>query len=764
MLRASFVLLSFTIVLQAGCTGAWTPQSSPSDPVVEDAPPEPSDADAGAESPACPPSPDGHASLGSSFDDRQTTLATGADVVARRQALINTIWPCGSLPSSLPVVTQQTVAAVGGAIPANLTNLAPSVLQFDFPTMNPMPPNGTDGGNGMAFLLTPVEAPRHRVVILNTGHVQTFDESEDGTGMRNVVQTLLTENYSVLLMYMPHFTPSDATGTNDGPGNHDLMFSDGVDAGTGSTYEPTDATNYRYFFEPSVIAINFLASDAAPGGAFTDIALAGLSGGAWTTVMMAALDTRPRLSIAVAAGVPEYVEADTTMDAEQFVRGRLGIGYADLHVMGADGTALGGAPRRQTHVLNRRDSCCFGEIEYDSRGGDAGTWQSSMRLFESNVRGALQGMGSAGRYRLEIDEMADHHMVSANSLQNILLAELDDDRKLVGAADSNGDMFYRGVNGNLWRRTFPVGGGSTETDTGVAIAGVANVAEHGPNTVDVFARDSASGGGGVNVIHYFLPQGQTAWSRETLPMFSMSDPGVVSSDGSFDLVALAPDGSLHRYSSTTSAFDLVSANVFLGPPAAVRFQGALHVFARGKDLSMYHFWKTDPAAGTAATPAADPGWAMQPLPVVFSGFPTAAVCGNAICVAALGTDSTVRMGTIDASNAWSGWSGLSATVSFKGTPSIGAVLPPPTMPGGAAMPSGGGPPSGPLYVTTDHGTLGRFIRAMPAGTWTFTDLANATVASPTAIQATGGAVISGGQSGALWVHRGTTATLGGWFD
>jgi hypothetical protein len=732
MFRASFAAGSLALALQAACVGVWSPPNAPADPAVEDAPPTAQDAGA---APSCPPPPDAHPTLGSSFDDRFTALTTEADVAGRRQQLIDAIWGCGALPASMPQVTEQSVAAVGGAIPANLTNLAPSVLQLDFPTMNPMPPNGTDGGNGMAFLLTPAQAPRHRVVILGTGHVPTFDESEDGTGMRNVVQTLLSENYSVLLMYMPHFSPSDATGTTTG--SHDLMFSDGA-----NTHDPVDATNYRYFVEPSIVAINFLASEAAPGGAFTDIALAGLSGGGWTTMMIAALDVRPRLSIIVSGDMPSYVSIPA-YDAEQYVRSRLGVGDADLHVLGADGSALGGAPRRQTHVFNRRDSCCFGEREYDDHDGGAGTWQSSLRLFEANVRTALEGMGSAGRYRLEVDEMADHHMLSANSLQNILLAELGDERKLVGAASSNDDVFYRGVNGNLWRRTFPVGGGSAETDTGVAIAGVATVAEHGPNAIDVFARDSASGGGAPNVIHYFLPQGQTAWTRETLPMFSMSDPGVASGDGGFDVAALAPDGSLHRFSPALAGFELVSANVFVGPPAVVRVPGALRIFARGKDLSMYHFSKADPAPDTTS----DSGWLMQPLPIVMSGFPSAVPCGALLCVATLGSDDTVRVGTIDGSGAWSGWDRLAASVSFKGTPSIA-----------------GGPGAVRLYVTTDHGTLGHFLQGGPGSAWTFTDLASATVASPTAIQLTGGVVISGGQSGALWVHRGTTSTLGGWFD
>jgi hypothetical protein len=764
MYRASIVVCVFALSLEA-CVGTATLENPPGQsPVPDDAGTAPEAGDAAA-SPTCPPSTDAHPSLPSSFDDRFTTVKTEADVLAKRESLIETIWPCGTLPPSLPIVTERSPADVGGAIPANLTNLG-NVFQLDFPTMNPMPPNGTDGGTGMAFLLTPAEAPRHRVVLLGTGHVTTFDEPEQWTNMHDVVQMLLTENYSVLLVYMPHFTPSDTTGLV--AGSHNFMFSD-----SDNLDNPVEATNYRYFVEPSIVAINYLVSDAAPGGAFTDIALAGLSGGGWTTMMTAALDTRARLSVIVSGDMPGYVEAPTTLDAEQFVRSRLGVGDADLHVLGSDGSALGGAPRRQTQVFNRRDDCCFGEREYDTHGGVlADSWQTSVRSMEASVRATLFGADSAGRYRVEVDEMADHHTLSANSLQNILLAELDDDRKLVGAANSNGDLFYRGVNGNMWRRTFPVGGGaSIETDTGVSIAGVATVTEGGPHQIDVFARDGSTGGGAYNLVHYYLADAQSPWARETLPAFIMSDPGVVAADGVVDVVMLASDASLWHWSSATQALENVSSNGFFGPPAAVRFQGALHIFARGRDSTTYHFTQSGVTSA----------WVTQSLPLVLSGFPTASACGQLICVAGLGTDSTARVGTLDAAGAWSGWSSLSAPAALRGTPSIGST--------GAGIP---------LYVSTDHGTLGRFLQMTPGGPWMFSDLKDAIVASPTAFQISAaaqmtgaaqpsgtqappagqtpapttmmappistGAVISGGQSGALWIHRGATSRLGGWFD
>jgi hypothetical protein len=747
MLKRCLVGCFAALVLAGACSGEITSPGVASEPSV-DAP----ESDGGLAAASTDLGVDaGEVTLARDFDDRIATVATAADVAKLRARLIRRIWGTDTLPASLPIVTAKTEAEVGVAIPAGLSNLvSTSVLQLDFPTMNPMPPNGTDGGNGMAFLLTPLEASRHRVVVLGAGHATTFDDPETSYGMRDVVQALLTQGYSVLLMYMPHYTPSDSTAFGLGTGSHALMFSDGANTpGVG----PLDATNYRYFLEPTIVAVNYLASPAAPGGAFTDIALAGLSGGAWTTTMAAALDPRPRLSIAVAAALPGFMVQEATQDAEQLVRSRLGVGYADLHVLGADGLALGGAPRRQTHVLNRRDNCCFGELGFDDRGGITGTWQSSLRLFEANVRAALFSLGSAGRFRVEIDEMADHHMVSSNTLQAVLLAELGDDRKLVAAASAKDEMFYRGVNGDLWRRTFPSGGGSTEVDTGVAIAGVAVVAEGGPNAVDVFARDATTGGGADNLVHYFLPTGQSTWTRQTLPASLLADPGVAAGGGTFDVVGLANDGSLRRYSSSTGALELVSADVFAGPPAVVRRGDALHVFARSKDMALHHLWRS--SASTA--------WSAEPLAMLLSGFPTASACGDLVCVAAVGLDLKAAVGTIDGSGTFSGWSALASSVPLRGSPSLGvSPTPPPT---GGSNPSATTPGgSVTLYVSTDHGTLGRFFQPAAGGAWTFVDLQDATVASPMAITATGGAVISGGQAGALWVRRGMAAPLGGWFD
>src|SRR4029077_18845436 len=110
-------------------------------------------------------------------------------------------------------------------------------------------------------------------------------------------------------------------------------------------------------------------------------------------------------------------------------------GYPDLYVMGSYGSG-----RRQVQVLNRRDSCCFGQAQFIPQSG----WDAAVRNYEQEVREDLKGLG-AGNFRLEIDEASSGHMISWNALVNVLLAELAGDRRTVGATDAS-QAFVRGMN------------------------------------------------------------------------------------------------------------------------------------------------------------------------------------------------------------------------------------------------------------------------------------------------------------------------------
>jgi hypothetical protein len=148
--------------------------------------------------------------------------------------------------------------------------------------------------------------------------------------------------------------------------------------------------------------------------------MAGLSGGGWTTTLYAAVDPGIRYSFPVAGTIPLYLRTGGSVgDKEQFLEEFYGLaGYPDLYLLGASG-----AGRKQIQILNRRDDCCFGEAQHKI--AHAGLeYEPAMRVYEKKVQ---QAAGTAGQFRLIIDDSAPRHMISAEAVQ-IMLRELEQSR------------------------------------------------------------------------------------------------------------------------------------------------------------------------------------------------------------------------------------------------------------------------------------------------------------------------------------------------
>jgi hypothetical protein len=112
----------------------------------------------------------------------------------------------------------------------------------------------------------------------------------------------------------------------------------------------TEGSPIRYFIEPVMAYLNTVE------GQYDDITMTGVSGGGWTTTLVAALDRRIDHSYPVAGSLPmalRFARADAWGDWEQTTPELYRIAdYADLYVLGAQG-------REQVQVLNYRDPCCF---------------------------------------------------------------------------------------------------------------------------------------------------------------------------------------------------------------------------------------------------------------------------------------------------------------------------------------------------------------------------------------------------------------------
>lgn len=111
----------------------------------------------------------------------------------------------------------------------------------------------------------------------------------------------------------------------------------------------------KIFLEPPLSIVNDMAARG-----ITNVAMAGLSGGGWTTVLYSAVDPRIEVSYSVAGTMPFYARSwappnNSLGDYEQMRVAEMGVDYLDLYILAA-------TPAGRTHygIHNVNDNCCFG--------------------------------------------------------------------------------------------------------------------------------------------------------------------------------------------------------------------------------------------------------------------------------------------------------------------------------------------------------------------------------------------------------------------
>jgi hypothetical protein len=336
------------------------------------------------------------------INDAQITISSPTDISNKRQALIQFIWgsagfPINKLPSSVAI-----------NIPAPVSNLS------NLERVDEIRITMDAGQKGLAHHFIPAERKNNQLVILHHGHACTLNDdpalADVGYGMQRTINALLHDGYSVLGMYMPGFRPDDCSG-------HNNIFN-----------IVTTGSPMKFFFEPVVVTLNYLktkySTDNFPR--YTEFHMAGLSGGGWTTTVYAAIDPTIKFSFPVAGTIPLYLRPCDNVatcvprngsigDLEQTLDAFYRIaGYPDLYVMGSYGFG-----RKQVQILNRRDNCCFGEAQHDAMATGM-SYVQAMRSYEAKVRQVMFTLGS-GTFRLEIDEAAPSHMISHNTIVNVIL-------------------------------------------------------------------------------------------------------------------------------------------------------------------------------------------------------------------------------------------------------------------------------------------------------------------------------------------------------
>ena len=156
----------------------------------------------------------------------------------------------------------------------------------------------------------------------------------------------------------------------------------------------------RFYLDPVVIGLNHVLKTRK----YSRIDMVGFSAAAWVTVLASAVESRIQGSYTIAGPYPIYLrsgEERLQAPRPQYYRPMLqAANYPEMFVL-----ATLGEGRRQMHIFNRYDSCCYN----NTKG----------KLYEPAVQKTVEAC-CAGRFDFVIDETHNRHAISPFALETIL--------------------------------------------------------------------------------------------------------------------------------------------------------------------------------------------------------------------------------------------------------------------------------------------------------------------------------------------------------
>lgn len=225
--------------------------------------------------------------------------------------------------------------------------------------------------------------PNGQIVLYHFGH-------EDGSGHVPVIERLVSEGFSVVVFSMP------LLGENPQPLSRvrGLGTIRAIDHNSLAYFEPRQGSPLRYFLDPVVAILNYLEPMQ-----YQSTAMMGLSGGGWTTTLMAALDERIQKSFPVAGTMPLALRNAAGGDYEQDTTELYKhVGYQDMYVLAVTNG------RTQVQILNQYDTCCFPGV--------------ALSAYDSAVTSAAERVG--GRFTGLVDHSHRGHSVSEWAVEAVI--------------------------------------------------------------------------------------------------------------------------------------------------------------------------------------------------------------------------------------------------------------------------------------------------------------------------------------------------------
>lgn len=309
--------------------------------------------------------------------DALISIRQPQDVPLFRDKLIAMLWGTPQLPSLLP-------SRVVGQFSDTRYDDVPSLVRIDELTVV------MDFGlESHVYHFTP-KNPNNNVILYHQGHRGDFINSKEQ------IATFLDRGYAIAAFCMP------LLGLNNQPtvtlprfGRFKLTAHDHM-----KFLSPESGHPVKYFVEPVEAVLNYLERNFD----YSSVSMVGISGGAWTTTLAAAVDPRIGKSFPVAGTFPMYLRSNSKRDWGDFEQTAPVIynatNYLELYVLGSLGPNRG-----QLQIVNQYDPCCF-----------AGTkWET----YRDVVKAHVQVLGG-GDFDLFFDDSHAQHTISPLAMSRIL--------------------------------------------------------------------------------------------------------------------------------------------------------------------------------------------------------------------------------------------------------------------------------------------------------------------------------------------------------
>lgn len=314
------------------------------------------------------------------YDSLYVHVFNSDNIEDKRTDLNNWIWKSGKT-NYTPTLTYDIANTVSNFVMSDTSNLD-QIDKIEY----------TNERNFyyVQYLYTPI-TKNNRLFIFNTGH----GAGTEG-GSNAMVQALINEGYYVLVNHMV------CTGPNTGDYGTGSTCHDAMASLENSTYNPMED-----FFNHLYSSVSYLEDTYS----FTDISMAGISGGGWTTVFYSALDDRITSSYPVAGSYPRFIYDEVMSTGGDWEQGTVGttvhtfltnnVSYLDMYI-------LGGSNGRMLAVYNQYDSCCFSGTHY--------TYFEDYINYKSKILGGTYEVYLTTSSSHEITTGAKNLIISTNTL------------------------------------------------------------------------------------------------------------------------------------------------------------------------------------------------------------------------------------------------------------------------------------------------------------------------------------------------------------